>query len=83
MSFQILQNPLGVACCSSRASPVAEYLEKVRVLIENNSRIQKSDAEIFDQAAIDAAMQMVFIPAILHGEPVDVWGSIPFHFKLR
>jgi protein TonB len=45
--------------------------------------IQKSASEIFDQAAIDAAMQMVFTPAMMQNGPVDVWVSIPFHFKLK
>jgi protein TonB len=45
--------------------------------------IQKSAAEIFDQAAIDAVMQFVFTPAVLNGAPIDVWVSIPFDFKLK
>ncbi len=45
--------------------------------------IQKSASEIFDQAAVDAAMQMVFTPAMMQNGPVDVWVSIPFHFKLK
>lgn len=45
--------------------------------------IQKSASEIFDQAAIDAAMQMVFTPAMMQNGPVDVWVSIPFDFKLK
>ncbi len=44
--------------------------------------ILKSDAEIFNQASIDAAMKWKFSPAMLKGEPVDVWVSIPFKFKL-
>jgi len=45
--------------------------------------IQKSAAEIFDQAAIDAARQFVFTPAVLNGAPTDVWVLIPFDFKLK
>jgi protein TonB len=45
--------------------------------------IQKSASEIFDQAAVDAAMQMVFTPAMMQNGPVDVWVSIPFDFKLK
>ncbi len=45
--------------------------------------IQKSASEIFDQSAVDAAMQMVFTPAMMQNGPVDVWVSIPFHFKLK
>jgi protein TonB len=45
--------------------------------------IQKSDAEIFNQGAIDAAMQFEFTPAMQAGEPVEVWVTIPFHFRLK
>jgi len=45
--------------------------------------IQKSASEIFDQAAVEAAMQMVFTPAMMQNGPVDVWVSIPFDFKLK
>lgn len=45
--------------------------------------ILKSDAEIFNQAAIDAAMRYRFSPAMLKGEPVDVWVVVPFNFKLN
>ncbi|KAA0224304.1 energy transducer TonB [bacterium] len=44
--------------------------------------VQKSDAEIFNQPAIDAATQWVFTPALQQNGPVAVWISIPFRFKL-
>jgi TonB family protein len=44
--------------------------------------IQKSGSEIFDQSALDAATQFVFQPALNKNSPVEVWVSIPFHFKL-
>lgn len=44
--------------------------------------VQKSDAEIFNQPAIEAAMQWVFTPAMMKNGPVSVWVSIPFKFKL-
>ncbi len=44
--------------------------------------ILKSEAEIFNQAAIDAAMQWVFTPAVMQKGPVAVWVSIPFRFRL-
>jgi protein TonB len=43
--------------------------------------IQKSDSDVFDQAAIDAAKQLLFTPALRNGEPVDCWVSLPFHFR--
>jgi protein TonB len=45
--------------------------------------IQKSASDIFDQPAIDAANQFVFTPAMMQNGPVDVWVSIPFHFRLK
>jgi len=45
--------------------------------------IQKSASDIFDQPAIDAAQQFVFTPAMMQNGPVDVWVSIPFHFRLK
>lgn len=45
--------------------------------------VLKSDAEIFNEAAINAAMQWVFTPAIMNNGPVAVWVSIPFRFKLK
>jgi len=47
------------------------------------AQIIKSDAELFNQAAIDAAMQWVFTPAVMNNGPVAVWVSIPFKFKLN
>ncbi len=45
--------------------------------------ILKSDAEIFNQPAIDAAMSTRFTPAIMNKGPVAVWVVIPFTFKLK
>jgi len=44
--------------------------------------ISKSDAEIFNQVSIDAAMQWAFKPALKDGKPVATEVSIPFRFKL-
>jgi protein TonB len=45
--------------------------------------ILKSDAEIFNQAAQEAAQQWVFTPAVMQKGPVSVWVSIPFRFRLQ
>lgn len=45
--------------------------------------ILKSDAEVFNQSAQDAAMQWVFTPALQQKKPVDVWVAIPFRFRLK
>lgn len=47
------------------------------------AQIVRSDAELFNQAALDAAMQWVFTPAVMNNGPVAVWVSIPFVFKLN
>lgn len=44
--------------------------------------VLKSDAEIFNEAAIEAAKQFVFTPAYMNNGPVSVWVSVPFKFKL-
>lgn len=44
--------------------------------------VSKSDAEIFNQASIDAAMKWTFKPALKDGKPIAVEVSIPFRFKL-
>jgi len=45
--------------------------------------VLKSDAEIFNQAAIDAAWKWVFTPAMMNNGPVAVNVTIPFRFKLK
>lgn len=45
--------------------------------------IIKSDAEVFNQPVIEAAMKWTFTPAIMNAGPVAVWVSIPFRFKLN
>jgi TonB family protein len=44
--------------------------------------VTKSDAQIFEQAALEAARQWRFKPAMSKGKPVAVWVSIPFRFKI-
>jgi protein TonB len=45
--------------------------------------VLKSDSNLLDQAAIDAAAQWVFTPAVMNNGPVPVWMSIPFKFRIR
>jgi TonB family protein len=59
----------------------------VRCLVGTDGRVRKAihlraDSEILVEPAIAAAKQWVFSPATLHGEPVSVWVSMPFRFKL-
>lgn len=44
--------------------------------------VLKSDAEIFNDAAVEAAKQFLFTPAYMNNGPVSVWVSVPFKFKL-
>jgi len=60
----------------------------VKVLVDKEGKakkaiIMKSDAEIFNDAAIAAAKQWVFTPALMNNGPVAVWAAIPFRFKLN
>ncbi len=60
----------------------------VKIWVDKEGRarraiVMKSDAEIFNQPATEAAMQWVFTPAMMKNGPVSVWVSIPFRFKLQ
>ncbi|MCX8009714.1 MAG: energy transducer TonB, partial [Ignavibacteria bacterium] len=47
------------------------------------AEVIKSDAEIFNEPAVKAAMQFLFTPAMMNNGPVAVWVTIPFKFNLR
>ncbi len=49
----------------------------------HKAELLKSTSEIFNDAALAAAMKFGFIPAYMNGGPVAVWVSIPFTFRLR
>ncbi len=44
--------------------------------------ILQSDAEIFNDPAVEAAKQFVFTPAYMNDGPVSVWVTFPFKFEL-
>ncbi len=44
--------------------------------------VLQSDAEIFNEPAIDAARKFVFTPAYMNDGPVSVWVTFPFKFEL-
>jgi protein TonB len=59
----------------------------VKVWVDKEGKVRKvvllkSDAPIFEEAAIAAAQQWVFTPAVMQKAPVSVWVSIPFKFRL-
>ena len=45
--------------------------------------VQKSDADIFNDAALEAAKRWTFRAALMNHRPVAVWVSIPFRFYLK
>ena len=47
------------------------------------AEIVKSDYEIFNEAALQAAKQFVFTPAYMNNGPVSVWVAMPFRFRLK
>ncbi len=60
----------------------------VKILVSKEGKpikavVVKSDSEVFNQPAIDAAMKFVFTPAIQHKAPVMVWVVVPFRFRLN
>ena len=60
----------------------------VKILVDKEGKskkavIMKSDAEIFNDPALEAAKQWVFTPAMMNNGPVAVWAAVPFRFKLN
>lgn len=59
----------------------------VKIWVDKEGKVKqvvvlKSDAEIFNDPAVEAAKQFVFTPAYMNNGPVAVWVSFPFRFKL-
>ena len=60
----------------------------VKILVDKDGMpkravVQKSDAEVFEAPAIEAAMNSLFTPAVMNNGPVTCWVSIPYRFKLK
>ncbi len=60
----------------------------VKILVDKEGKakkavVYKSDAEIFNEPAVEAAKQWAFTPAMMNNGPVAVWAVIPFRFKLN
>ncbi len=60
----------------------------IRVLVDKNGkpkkyRIEYSDNEMLNKAAVKAVMSSVFAPAIQNKRPVQCWVTIPVVFRLR
>lgn len=59
----------------------------VKILVDKDGKakkaiIMKSDAEVFNEPALQAALQFVFTPAMMNNGPVAVWAAVPFRFRL-
>jgi protein TonB len=60
----------------------------VKILVDKDGKpkkavVIKSTVEILNDAAVEAAMQFVFTPAVMNNGAVRVWVAIPFRFYLR
>ncbi|MBI5732942.1 TonB family protein [Candidatus Jorgensenbacteria bacterium] len=60
----------------------------VKILVGKDGKakkaiVVKSDADVFDDPSIKAALKWVFTPAMMNNGPVEVWAAIPFRFKLN
>jgi periplasmic protein TonB len=60
----------------------------VKILVDKEGKpkkvaIVKSDAEVFDESAKEAAMNSLFTPAVMNNGPVACWVVIPYRFKLK
>lgn len=60
----------------------------VKVLVDKEGKAKKavvikSDSELFNQAAVDAAMKSAFTPALQNNHPIAVWIVLPYRFTLQ
>ena len=60
----------------------------VKVLVDKEGKpkkavVIKSDSELFNQSAIDAAMKSAFTPALQNNHPIAVWIVLPYRFTLQ
>ncbi|HEY2955911.1 MAG TPA: TonB family protein [Candidatus Eisenbacteria bacterium] len=66
-----------------------EGLVIVKALVGKNGRVldvlldRDRQVPMLNEAALAAARQWVFTPALASGKPVVVWTAIPFHFRLH
>jgi protein TonB len=60
----------------------------VNMWVTKDGRVQqaivvRTTHELFNQPALDAALQWTFTPAIMNNGPVAVWVTVPFRFRLN
>lgn len=71
---------------AKRAGITGKVFVKVLVDKEGKPRkavVIKTDSDLFNQAAIDAAMKSAFTPAIQNQHPIAVWIVLPYRFQLQ
>ncbi len=59
----------------------------IKALVDKEGHVKKavtirSDSELFNQSALDAAKKSRFSPAIQEGKPIAVWIVLPYRFAL-
>ncbi|MCL4549567.1 MAG: energy transducer TonB [Bacteroidetes bacterium] len=59
----------------------------VKVLVDKEGRpkkavVIKTDSELFNQSAVEAAMKSAFTPALQNNHPIAVWIVLPYRFTL-
>jgi TonB family protein len=82
-----IKNPAPVYPVIARRAGI-EGTVWVKIWVDETGKVRKAqviktDKDILNQSAINAAIQWTFTPAILNGKPVAVWVSVPFKFKLN
>ncbi len=60
----------------------------VKILVSKEGKAKKalvikSDAEIFNDVSVAAAMQWLFTPAMMNSGAIAVWVTVPFKFRLN
>jgi len=65
-----------------------EGVVRVKAIVEKDGRVTKatvlkSNNDIFNDRAVQAALQWVFVPGMMSAGPVRVWVEIPFHFRMN
>ncbi len=60
----------------------------IKVLVTREGKVKKgviikSDVELFNEPAMQAALQWIFTPAMMNSGPVAVWVMVPFRFQLN
>lgn len=60
----------------------------VKILVDKEGKpkkavVVKSDAVVFNESAVNAAMQYLFTPALQNNKPVIVWVVVPFRYELK